>query len=97
MQPAILLTKWAIRLMRFRAMAAFAAVKIIQAFDSVVRFLKIHTASPMYTMAHHLLRMPKDFRLPGVHSVMANPSLLTIKMMRWPHLPTEFVSERGCA
>jgi hypothetical protein len=83
--------------MRFRAHAAIAAVKDHQAFDNFVRFLKSDTASPMYTMAHRLLQMPKDFRLPGVQSVMANPPFFRIQTTPWPHLPTEFISDRGNA
>jgi hypothetical protein len=82
--------------MQFRAHAAIAAAKNHQAFDNVVIFLESDIASPMYTMAHHLLQMPKDFRLPGVQSVMANPPFLfRIQTTPWPHLPTEFTSDRG--
>lgn len=52
----------------------------------------------MYTMAHRLLRMLKDFRLPGVQSVMANPPFLfRIQTTLGPHLPTELISDRGSA
>jgi len=52
----------------------------------------------MYTMAHCLLRMPKDSRLPGVQSVMANPPFLfRIQPTFGPYLPTELISDWGGA
>jgi hypothetical protein len=52
----------------------------------------------MYTMAHCLLQKLKDFRLPGVQSVMANPPFpFRIQTTLGLHLPTEFISDRGCA
>jgi hypothetical protein len=50
----------------------------------------------MYTMAHRLLQKCKDFRLPGVQSVMATPAFLfRIQTTPWPYLPAELISDRG--
>jgi hypothetical protein len=72
-------------------------VKSQQAFDNMARFSKLDIASRMYTMAHRLLQMLEDFRLPGVQSAMANPPFqIRIQTTPLPHL-TEFVSDRGRA
>jgi hypothetical protein len=93
-----LLTNWANRIVRFRNRPAIAAVKSVQASDNTVRSSQLDIAARMYTMAHHLLQFPEDFRLPGVQSVMVNPPfLLRIHTTPLPHLPTERIPDRGSA
>jgi hypothetical protein len=70
----------------------------MQAIDNIIRSSKLDIAAAMYTMAHCLLRMPKDSRLPGVQSVMANPPFLfRIQPTFGPYLPTELISDWGGA
>ncbi|OIQ68589.1 hypothetical protein GALL_498170 [mine drainage metagenome] len=74
------------------------SMSILQAFDYMIFFSNLDFAWRVYTMAHCLLRMPKDYRLPGVQSVMAKPPFLfRIQTTPWPHPPTEFISDRGNA
>jgi hypothetical protein len=72
----------------------------MQAIDKIGSFSLLDIATPMYTMAHRLLRLGKDFRRPGVQSAMANlkpPFPFRIRMPPLPHLPIELIPDRGRA